>query len=142
VIHRNGKRIVVHRKAQIIERKGYTYERVDIGHPGKGSPTGVKIKVERGKLKKFGYSTDKSEEARHRALAKAVKAYGAGKVWRMLHAQVIFRKNTRDRAYRIFKADRDWVAKTYGGPTPTAAIKKWKSMSPEARARAMPGGKI
>ena len=135
---------VYRRRGKLIRVKRHyvgptTYTRKDVGKPGKGPKL---IEVEPGKLKKYGYSTSKNAAARHRALRKAVKAYGAGKVWHMLHAQVIYRKRTQPKARRIFEADRDWVARHYGGPTPKAAIRAWKRMSPRERARRMPGGKI
>ena len=142
-IHRNGKTIRVHRKAKWVTRKGYTAKRKDVGKPGRGKK--VIKKIERGKLKKFGYSTSKSTQARHKALAKAVKAYGADKVWHMLHAQVILRLHQKGKAAKtrkIFEQDRDWITKKHGGPVPKAAIQTWVNMSPKQRAKAMPGGKI
>ena len=138
-IRRKGKVITVHRKAKVVKRKGYTYKRKDVGKPGKGPKL---IKIKKGKLVKYGYSTKKPASARRRALAKAVKAYGAATVWRMLHAQVILRKRTQKKVRRKFEVDRDWVAKKYGGPVPKKAIRAWKRMPPAERARRMPGGRI
>jgi len=100
------------RNGKTIHRKAYCYERKDVGKPGKGPKL---IEVEPGKLKKYGYSTKKSETARHRALAKAVKAYGALSVFRMLNAQVIFRKRQPDHAKSVFIKDRDWIKQKYLG---------------------------
>jgi hypothetical protein len=70
-----------------------TYERVDIGKPGKGRKV-IEIR-EPGELRKHGYSTRKSAVARRRALAKAVREDGATTVWRRLHAQYVLRKSAR-----------------------------------------------
>jgi len=99
------------RQGKVIHRRGYTYLRKDVGKPGKGPKV---IPIKKGKLTRYGYSTKKSAAARHRALAKAVRAYGATRVWRMLHAQVILRKRTQPRARQIFERDRDWVKQRYG----------------------------
>jgi len=107
------------RKGKLIRVKRHyigptTYMARDVGKPGRGKKL---IEIEPGKLKKYGYSTDKNARARRRALAKAVKAYGATSVFRMLNAQVVLRKSARTgeraRDKRIFKADRDWVKRRY-----------------------------
>ncbi|MEM4727705.1 MAG: hypothetical protein QXD04_05585 [Candidatus Bathyarchaeia archaeon] len=136
-IRRGGKTITVHRPRQVVERKGYTYRRRDVGKPGRGPRL---IPIVKGRLSKYGYSTSKPESARRRALDRAVKAYGAAKVWRMLHAQVILRKRTQPEKRAIFAADRDYIRDRYGGPVPREAIKAWMGMSPEERAARMPGG--
>jgi len=94
----------------------------DRGALGRGKKV---IKVKKGLLGKVGYSTSASAESRHRALSEAVEKYGHSRVWRMLHAQTIFRKRLPDHAKSAFQADRDWVKETYGGPKPTReAIRK------------------
>jgi len=98
------------RNGKIIHRKAYTYEREDLGKPGKGPKV---IPIEKGKLSEFGYSTKKSERARHAALNKAVEKYGALSVYRMLNTQIILRKRTQPKAREIFEADRDWIAQKY-----------------------------
>jgi len=105
-IIRNGKKIRIP-KAYIPPT---TYRIKDRGKRGRGKKV---IKVKRGALSKYGYSTSKSAEARHRALAKAIRVYGARKVWRMLHAQVVLRKRIQRRVRKIFEADRDWVKRRY-----------------------------
>jgi len=105
-ITRNGKRIRIPRTYI----PPTTYRIKDRGKKGRGRKI---IKVKRGALSKYGYSTSKTAEARHRALAKAVKAYGAKKVWHMLHAQVILRKRIQRRVRKIFERDRDWVKRRY-----------------------------
>lgn len=145
------KKLTIHRKGYT--RKAYTrkdgtrvkathvppttFKRKDVGAPGRGKKV---IKVEPGKLTKYGYSTSKSAKERRRALKKAINAYGSTAVWRMLNAQVIFRKRT-DGNKKKFEADRDWVKEQYNPRLkPTKAIKKWKGMSPRERAKRMPGG--
>jgi len=98
------------RNGKTVHRKGYTYERKDLGKSGKGPKV---IPVKRGKLSRFGYSTKKSERARHAALNKAVDEYGALSVYRALNAQVILRKRTQKKTREIFEADKDWIAQKY-----------------------------
>ena len=95
------------RKGKIVKRKGYKYRRQDLGKPGKG-PKLIFIK-EKGALRKHGYSVKKSEAARHRALASAIKEHGALSVYRKLNAQYVFRKNYDPKNAARFKADAEWV---------------------------------
>lgn len=112
---KKGRYITVHvrphkshsKKGKVEHVKGYSYKKKDLGKPGKGKKV-IPIEHEDA-LTRLGYSTKKSEKARHRALKKAVKKYGASRVWHMLHAQVVFRKETQPRNRRVFEADRDWV---------------------------------
>jgi len=130
VIHRGGKEI--HRKGYT--REAYTYYRKDVGAPGRGKK--VIPELEEGELTKHGYSTDKPAKERHEALRKAVREDGAEVVWHRLHAQVILRKRIQPKQREIFRQDRDWVKKTFKPDlTPRAAIKEWRSMSPEERAK-------
>ncbi len=139
-IHRNGKTIhIPATKVKPTYVPATTYKITDRGAPGRGKKL---IRIKPGELIGVGYSTSKPARARRIALAKAVKKYGAARVWHMLHAQVILRKRTGGTAKAIFVRDRNWVKEHYGGPTPRAAIRKWKRMSPTARAKAMPGGRI
>jgi len=126
----------VHVKATYVDPATYKIE--DRGAPGRGK----KVIPIKGKLD--GYSTSMPTEQRRNLLSRLVAKYGVAKVWRKLHAMVVMRKRTRGPAYEIFKADRDWVADTFDTEalTPRAAIRKWKRMSPRARAKAMPGGSI
>lgn len=98
------------RGSKLVERKVYTYERKDVGLPGKGPKM---ILVEKGKLSKYGYSIKKSEGTRREALKRAIKRYGALSVFRKLQAMVIVRKRTQPKAREIFEADRDWVRENY-----------------------------
>jgi hypothetical protein len=99
------------RKGKTVKRKGYIYRRKDLGKPGKG-PKLITIK-EKGALTKHGYSTKKSIDARRRALAKAIREYGALSVFKKLNAQYVFRKRYDPRTASVFAADRDWVRDQY-----------------------------
>ena len=98
------------RNGKIIHRRAYSYERKDVGRPGKGPKI---IPIKKGKLSKFGYSTKKSERARHRALKKAIEEYGALSVYRMLNAQIVLRKRTQPKVREIFEEDAEWVKSKY-----------------------------
>jgi hypothetical protein len=82
-------------------------QEISIGRPSIG-PKLIPI-MKKGSLTKHGYSTKKSEEARHRALNKAVAEYGALSVFRKLKAQETLRKRTQPKTRDIFAADADWV---------------------------------
>ena len=118
-IHRKGFHVrptIIHRNGKVIHRKGFdvpptTYEKVDLGKRGKG-PKLIPIN-QPGALTKYGYATNKSARSRHRALARAVKRYGALSVFRMLNAQYVYRKRTQKSIGKIFKRDRDWIRKNH-----------------------------
>ena len=78
-----------------------------------GRRSRVRIPVEKGKLSKFGYSTSKSDRARHAALNKAVKKYGALSVSRKLNAMIIMRKRRQPKARKVFEEDADWLREQY-----------------------------
>jgi len=139
VIHRKGKRIVCRARKKTWKVTPATFKKEDIGAPGRGKKL---IKVRKGLLTKLGYSTKKPDAERHKALAKAVKKYGAARVWRMLHAQVVFRKRLPDHAKSVFKKDRDYIKRKYKPDLARKARRAWVKMTPTARARAMPGGRI
>jgi len=98
--------------------KKHCFLRKDVGAPGKGPKVVEKAmgrEIKKGKLGKHGYSTDRPADARHRALAKAVKDYGYASVRGMLGIQVhVFRKRQKDHAKNVFQDDFDWLVKTYG----------------------------
>jgi len=76
----------------------------------------VRIPIEReGALTRYGYSTALPADERREALDQAVDEHGALTVWRMLNAQVVFRKGARDQAEDEFVADRDYIKKRYLG---------------------------
>ena len=85
----------------------YTQVRKDLGLPGIG-PKLIPI-IEKGSLSKLGYSTKKSDQARHAALDKAINAYGKLTVFHKLLAQVNLRKRTQPKAREVFEEDAKWV---------------------------------
>lgn len=66
-----------------------------------------------GNLTHHGYHTNKSARARHRALAAAIKQYGAGKVWHELDALSKRQENQDPRVSETARADRNWVSRHY-----------------------------
>ena len=84
------------------------------GLPGKGPRTGKGIgPLKEGELSRYGYKARSSEEARHKALKKAIEVYGALNVYRKLDAVAKLTLRTAPEAHRIFKADRSWVQNHY-----------------------------
>jgi hypothetical protein len=67
--------------------------------------------LKKGLLIKFGYQnvTQLSQQQRHEALAKAIRAYGALSVFRKLNAVYVYNRKTNPSHSKIFKTDRDWV---------------------------------
>lgn len=151
-VHRFGKVYKARRKKKTWSVSPKKQRRVDVGARGRGKRV---IKVT-GKtdLKRHGYAIHKSASERRKALKKADEMYGSRAVWNKLHAMTIMRapvvKGTKRlrtpaqlESYKKFKADRDFVMKTLMSKKERLkmtrpAVKKWKGMSPQARARAMP----
>jgi len=107
-----------------IRRKGYVTKRGvrvsarrvrDMGAPGKWqSKHGVGIgELKEGKLARVGYAVTSPKTARHRALRKAVKSYGALSTFRKLQAVGTYTKRTSKSKSHKFIADRDWVKKSF-----------------------------
>lgn len=69
--------------------------------------------LKEGKLVKVGYAATKSKTARHGALKKAVKRYGALSTFRKLNAVAIYTKRSSKGRSKTFKTDRNWVKKTF-----------------------------
>ena len=69
--------------------------------------------LKEGKLVRLGYAVTKGKTARHRALKKAVKRYGALSTFRKLNAASTYTKRTSKGRSRTFKVDRNWVKKSY-----------------------------
>ena len=67
-----------------------------------------------GKLKEHGYSSTKSTEERHAALKRAVNAYGALTVYRMLQAIATYSKRTTPAKSHIYMSDRNYIGSKYG----------------------------
>lgn len=71
-------------------------------------------KLKAGRLAQYGYSSSKTTHARHIALGKAIKAYGALAVYRMLNAVYVYSKRTSPSKSALYKLDRDYVGKLAG----------------------------
>jgi hypothetical protein len=69
--------------------------------------------LKKGDLTKRGYSVSKGKTARHKALRKTVRALGALSTFRKLNAIGTLTKRTSKGKSRTFKADRNWVKKTF-----------------------------
>lgn len=69
--------------------------------------------TDKGDLRRFGYSSKKSEIARHRALNKAVKAYGAVNVIQKLNAVCVLNRFRNPTVAIKFCEDKWWVQKNY-----------------------------
>lgn len=67
-----------------------------------------------GRLSKYGYSSSKPTTIRHAALNKAIKAYGALAVYRMLNAVYVYTKRTSPAVSALYKMDRNWVGAEHG----------------------------
>jgi hypothetical protein len=70
--------------------------------------------LKKGELTKLGYSSRYSEQERHKALQKAVIAYGALGVYRKLDAVAKLSVHTIPTASAVYTADREWIKKTFG----------------------------
>jgi hypothetical protein len=77
-----------------------------------------KIKIKhKGALKKYDYSIKDSQEKRHRALKRAVKAYGPADVSKKLSAVATLSKKKNPSYSKKYKADERWVMSKYEGKT-------------------------
>lgn len=87
----------------------------DMGAPGKWETKhGVGIgELKKGELSSRGYSVTKNKTARHIALIKTVRSLGPLSTYRKLNAVATFTKRTSRGKSRTFKADRNWVKKTF-----------------------------
>jgi len=84
------------------------------GSPGSTRP-GIGP-LRKGELAVFGYTNvaSLSQNRRHIALSKAVRAYGALSVFRKLNAVHVYTRYTAPVSSAIFKLDRDWIKEYYG----------------------------
>lgn len=80
----------------------------DQGAPGKGKRLFV---LRKGTLGKYGYKTSYSTEARHTALAKAVKGESYAAVIRKLNAVSILQRRTNPKVYKVIRGDMAWMQK-------------------------------
>lgn len=69
--------------------------------------------LKEGELVSKGYKATGKTSTRRRALAKAVRAYGRLSTMRKLNAIAVLTKRRSPARSKTFKADRDWVRKTY-----------------------------
>lgn len=69
--------------------------------------------LRRGELIQFGYSFRLPDEARHKALQKAIKKFSPLGVFRKLDAVAKLSKRTVPEASRVFANDRDWVKQNF-----------------------------
>ena len=66
-------------------------------------------KLRKGELIKYGYQYRLADRLRHRALERAIKAYGGLSVYHKLDAVAKLSKKTAPDASDTFSKDRDWV---------------------------------
>ena len=131
-----------------ISRVSYTYLRKSTGKKVKVKSAciksrglrslGVKTKrvlptLKKGTLKQYGYSTKDSDEKRHIALKKAVKAYGYSGVVKKLNAVKLLTKNTFPSTSRIYSKDLKYVQKDLGKFSKTLIRKSRKSTKKSRR---------
>jgi hypothetical protein len=76
-------------------------------------PANIIGPLKKGSLTDLGYSAADSSATRHASLSKAVGKYGRLSTYRKLNAVATLTKNTAPGKAAVFKADRDWVKKTY-----------------------------
>jgi len=85
------------------------FEIIDRGKPGKGPKI---ITLEKGEM--FPYNSTMNKTERRNILKTLINRDGATTIFRRLNALVVLNKrNTDSRAYKVFKADRDWVKQRY-----------------------------
>ena len=77
------------------------------------APTNIIGPLKKGSLTDLGYSASDSSATRRASLSKAVGKYGRLSTYRKLNAVATLTKNTAPAKAAVFKADRDWVKKTY-----------------------------
>ena len=89
----------------------------DMGQKGKWTTTHKSSGIgslKAGRLSKFGYTSSKPASVRHEALNKAVKAYGALAVYKMLNAVYVYTKRTSPALSTLYKADRNYIGAKHG----------------------------
>jgi len=112
-----------------IVRKAYTAKRQsgktvrvkasrikDRGAPGKWTSVNRSKgigKLRPGTLSSSGYNVEASAEARHKAIERSVKKYGALRTLRRLNAVATYTKRTSPTKSRKFKADVKYVQSKY-----------------------------
>jgi len=81
--------------------RGFSFERDLIGP------------LKSGDLTKFGYSSKSSKTKRHSALGRALQDYSPLTLFRKLQAVATLNKRRSKGRSRTFRADRNWVRKTF-----------------------------
>ena len=114
--------------SRTIVRKGYTVRRGsktyrvpasrirDQGAPGKWTVVNRSRGIgtlRKGELSRVGYSSASSAMSRHRAIDRAVEAYGPLSTLRKLNAVAVYTKRTSPAKSRIFKSDVRYVQSKY-----------------------------
>jgi Family of unknown function (DUF5771) len=96
-------------------KRGTTYRVKSHCVKGEASkaPTNIIGPLKKGSLTDLGYSASDSSATRRASLSKAVGKYGRLSTYRKLNAVATLTKNTAPAKAAVFKADRDWVKKTY-----------------------------
>jgi hypothetical protein len=69
--------------------------------------------LRRGDLTKYGYSSKASKTKRHSALARALHSYSPLTLFRKLQAVTTLNKRRSKGRSKTFRADRNWVRKTF-----------------------------
>lgn len=70
-------------------------------------------KLRKGELSKFGYSSSASAGERHKALTKAVKAYGSTSTFRKVNVLATLNKNRNPVLAKKFKSDANWIRENH-----------------------------
>lgn len=108
-VHRGSKTVRVYPTGTSVLIKASCIE--DRGLPGKGNNSIGPLK--KGDLTKYGYNAHKEREERHKALKKAILAYGPLTVYHKLDAVSKLTIRTAPDAHKVFKADIEWLRKNY-----------------------------
>jgi len=149
-VRRGGRTIVMHRRKRSWRVSPAVYLRKDVGKPGKGPKIitlrkgrMTKYAIKLGYLKKDQHIGDLPPTKIEKFAIDLAEEVGPRVAFGMFHALVVLNKRTNPDFAKKMAIGRKAISDRYSHElTPRAAIRKWKSMSPEARARAMPGGRI
>jgi len=69
--------------------------------------------LKKGKLTRFGYDSRAPKTIRRNALRKAVQTYGPTSTFRKMNALETYSKRTAPSRSKTYRADRNWVKKTF-----------------------------
>jgi hypothetical protein len=69
--------------------------------------------LKKGQLSRYGYKSSAPRTVRRNALRKAVQMYGATSTFRKVNALETYSKNTAPSRSKTYRADRNWVKKTF-----------------------------